>query len=256
MSKTIKDIKDKKKEQKSDNDLKYFKAKTEIKLLTEEKADGKKGIVEAYVSIFDNVDLGGDKIIKGAFAESLKKKLPKGVWMHNWDQPIAKTLEAREDDKGLYIKGKLIMDVQKAKEAYALMKEGVIDEFSIGYRVLEDEWEEDGTRKLKKLRLYEWSPVLAGMNPETELVSIKEEKKEAKINYLKKEKGGVIVFFDNGEKQAFKFSYKFKKYLLSRAEEKAKREQTVEGQQAIKILRLSKKVDKINESIIKIVKNK
>ena len=253
MSKTIKDIKDR--DKKSDKDLKYFKAKTQISLI-EEKAEGDKGIIEAYVSIFDNVDLGGDKIVKGAFAESLKKKLPKGVWMHNWDEPIAKTIEAKEDNKGLYIKGKLIMEVQKAKEAYALMKEGVIDEFSIGYRVLEDEWEEDGTRKLKKLRLYEWSPVLAGMNPDTELVSVKEEKKEPKINYLKKEKGGAVVYFDNGTKQAFKFSYKFKKYLLSRAEQKAQREQKVAGEQIATIFKLSRKVDKINERIIRIIKQK
>jgi uncharacterized protein len=253
MSKKIKEIKDKNKEKK---DLKYFKFKTEIKMADEDKANGEKGIIEAYVSIFDNVDLGGDKIIKGAFAESLAKKLPKGVWMHNWDEPIAKTISAREDDKGLYIKGKLIMEVQRAKEAYALMKEGVIDEFSIGYRVLEDEWEEDGTRKLKKLRLYEWSPVLAGMNPETELIGIKSEKPEPKINYIKKEKGGAVIYFNDGRKEAFQFTYKFKKYLLSRAEEKAKREQTVEGEQAIKILRLSKKVDKINERIIKIIKTK
>lgn len=140
-----------------------------FKILDDEEEEG---IIEAYVSVFENVDLGGEVIKRGAFEESLKTKLPKGVWAHNWDEPIAKTLEAREDAHGLYIKGKLILSVQKAKEAYELMKEGVIDEFSIGYRVLEDEII-DGIRYLKKVKLYEWSPVLAGMNPATELIGIK-----------------------------------------------------------------------------------
>lgn len=155
-------------------------AKNDIKLnvpvafkIVESKADGEKGVIEAYVSIFGNIDLVGDVIERGAFAESLAHKLPKGVWAHNWDEPIAKTLEAREDEKGLFIRGQFIDGVQRADEAYKLIKGGVIDEFSIGFRVLDDEWREDGVRVIKKARLYEWSPVLVGANPDTELVNIK-----------------------------------------------------------------------------------
>jgi len=143
-----------------------------FKILSTEEAGGE-GIIEAYVSIFNNVDLVGDIIQQGAFAESLMKKLPKGVWSHDWQAPIALTLEAREDAKGLYIKGQFILTVQKAQEAYDLIKAGVIDEFSIGFRVLDDEWKEDGTRVITKARLYEWSPVLVGANPDTELISVK-----------------------------------------------------------------------------------
>ncbi len=151
-----------------------------FKIVESKEAGDQKGVIEAYVSIFGNVDLVGDVIEKGAFAESLAKKLPKGVWAHNWDEPIALTLEAREDSKGLYIRGQFIEGVQKADEAYKLIKAGVIDEFSIGFRVLDDEWREDGVRVIKKAKLYEWSPVLAGANPDTELVSIKSDKKDDK----------------------------------------------------------------------------
>lgn len=139
------------------------------------KATGKdEGIVEAYVSVFNNVDAYGDVIEQGAFAKSLKKKLPKGVWMHNWDEPIAKTLEAREDPHGLYIKGQLILEVEKAREAYALMKNGVIDEFSIGFYINDQEYDEvNNVRRIKEITLIEWSPVLAGANPDTELISVK-----------------------------------------------------------------------------------
>lgn len=141
-------------------------------------SDEGEGIVEARVSVFGNVDSYGEIVDKGAFLESLANKFPKGVWMHDWAKPIAKTLEAYEDDEGLYIKGKLIMEVQQAKEAYALMKEGVIDEFSIGYSVLADELDTAGYRHLKKIALYEWSPVLVGANPATELLGVKSAKKD------------------------------------------------------------------------------
>lgn len=186
-------------------------AKAKINLLEtkDEKGNSQdKGIIEAYVSIFDNVDLGGDKIIKGAFAESLKTKLPKGVWMHKWEEPIAKTLEAREDDNGLYIKGKLVLGVQRAKEAYELLKEGVVDEFSIGYRVLDDEWDENGNRILKKLRIYEWSPVLVGMNPETELISVKSDNKgiiEDELNYDKADQNKKWYMIDAMDNVVYKF---------------------------------------------------
>lgn len=144
-----------------------------VKFGTQIKAVKDEGIIEAYVSIFGNVDSDGDIITRGAFLESLAKKLPKGVWSHNWDEPIAKTLEAREDEKGLYIKGQFVMSVQRAKEAFELIKAGVIDEFSIGFRILDWEYDDAGHRIIKKVRIYEWSPVLAGANPDTELLDVK-----------------------------------------------------------------------------------
>ncbi|RJQ67332.1 MAG: HK97 family phage prohead protease [Desulfobacteraceae bacterium] len=245
-------------------------AKTQIKLLEtkDEKGNTKdKGVIEAYVSIFDNVDLGGDKIIKGAFADSLKKKFPVGCWMHNWDEPIAKTLEAREDKRGLYIKGKLILGVQKGKEAYELLKEGVIDEFSIGYRVLEDEWEEDGTRLLKKLRLYEWSPVLVGMNPDTELLNVKEEnqkakqpakKQEQKINYIDADpkKMRVKIYYSDGTVKRYerkRLSFKYKTHLKALAVKEPQKGPKVEGNQAT-LIKLVKQANRATSTVLRIVK--
>jgi len=186
----------------------------------ESKDDGEKGMIEAYVSMFDNVDLGGDKIIRGAFADSLAKKLPKGVWMHDWNLPVAKTIEAREDAKGLYIKAQFNLDTQRGKDAYSDVKFGIIDEFSIGYRVLDHEWQEDGTRVLKKLKLYEWSPVLAGMNPDTELLNIKSDKGEQKVKYIKSDRNQVTVYFADGTKQTHKTTFSYSKYLKSQEGQK------------------------------------
>jgi HK97 family phage prohead protease len=150
-------------------------------------ADDQIGVIEAIVSVFSNVDLGNEKVMPGFFAKSIEKKLPKGVWAHDWKQPIAKTLEAKEllpgDPQlpaalktlgGAYIKGQFNLDTQRGREAYSDIKFGIVDEFSIGYSVLEDKKDkESGVRELIKGDWKEWSPVLVGMNDQTALISIK-----------------------------------------------------------------------------------
>lgn len=144
------------------------------------------GILEAIVSVFNNVDSVGDRVMLGFFDETLKRKMPKGVWMHDWNAPVAKTLEARElapNDPllpdhikglgGLYVKSKFNLNTQRGREAFSDIKEGIIDEFSIGYTVTEDRIATDGTRELVKGTLYEWSPVLYGANPQTAMIGAK-----------------------------------------------------------------------------------
>ncbi len=150
----------------------YLAKKIEIKRLDDEK-----GIVEAYVSIFDNVDNAGDVIVKGAFEKTLQEKLPKVVWAHRWHEIIGKVTDAVEDKKGLLVTMKFTLDVQRAREAYALIKDGSVDEFSIGYYVIEKEVrDEDGANILKELKLFEVSLVLAGCNEQTEIVNVKDKK--------------------------------------------------------------------------------
>lgn len=148
------------------------------------------GTIEAIVSVFNNVDLGKEKVMPGFFAKSIAKKLPKGVWAHDWTMPIAKTLEAREllagdpllpeslkQLGGAYIKGQFNLDTQRGREAYSDIKFGIVDEFSIGYKVVTDKKDDDGVRELIEGDWKEWSPVLVGMNPETALISIKADTK-------------------------------------------------------------------------------
>ena len=91
-------------------------------------------------------------------------------------QPVAKTLEAQSrQTEGLVIRGQFNLDTQRGREAFSDIKFGIIDEFSIGYRVVKDSFdsEQKDIRQLDELELYEWSPVLVGMNPATELLTIK-----------------------------------------------------------------------------------
>ena len=143
------------------------------------------GEVEAIVSVFNNVDSYNERVMPGAFTASLARKLPKGVWMHNSALPVAKTIDAKELTAGnpllpeslkhlggLWVKGQFNLETQRGREAFSDIKNGIIDEFSIGYIVEQDDFR-DGVRELKSLKLLEWSPVLVGANPATSAISAK-----------------------------------------------------------------------------------
>jgi HK97 family phage prohead protease len=105
-----------------------------IKSLSEE------GVFSGYASIYDEIDSQNDCIREGAFQTAIENaekngKHPKMLWQHNPSQPIGKWLEIKEDDRGLFVKGQIFLDIQKGFEAYKLIKEGVIDGLSIGFRI-------------------------------------------------------------------------------------------------------------------------
>jgi len=134
------------------------------------------GEITALVSVFGNTDFANEKVMPGAFTKSLQKKLPKGVVSHDWSKPCAKTLEAYETAEGLVIRGQFNLDTQIGREAFSNVKfYGVAEqEFSIGYQVIKDSIEEKtGVRELHEILLHEWSPVLVGMNDQTQLLNLK-----------------------------------------------------------------------------------
>ena len=140
----------------------------------EVKADTGKREFEGYASTWKK-DLVGDQIMPGAFKKTVSEQLPKNkikiLWQHG--EPLGKPLEMYEDSKGLYVRG-WIAKTSLGNDALELMKEGIVDEMSIGYDVLQDELTPDGsTRLLKELKLYEVSPVTFGANPDTSINSVK-----------------------------------------------------------------------------------
>jgi HK97 family phage prohead protease len=152
-------------------DQKAFKSETE------EGLDF--GYFEGYGAYFNNIDHGEDMIVKGAFMKSLQtNRKIKMFWQHNaWDI-IGSFVETREDENGLYCKGRINLGTEKGKEAYALLKAGDLDGLSIGYRVLDSETNEKNVRVLKELDLYEVSLVTFPMNPKAQVSSVKSVKDE------------------------------------------------------------------------------
>lgn len=131
------------------------------------------GIFEGYAAVFGNEDLVGDIIEPGAFSKTLQEnpKMPI-LWQHNPAEPIGVTLAATEDGKGLRVQGQLNLETTRGREAYALLKQGALKGLSIGYDTIKEAW--DGTiRRLKEIRLWEWSLVTFPANPMAQVEGIK-----------------------------------------------------------------------------------
>ncbi len=123
--------------------------------------------IEGYASLFGAEDQGGDTVEKGAYSTCLgKARGVKMLWQHDPSKPIGVWDEIREDKKGLYVRGRLLSEVQAGREALALLEAGAIDGLSIGYRTLRAEKAATGGRKLLEVELWEVSVVTFPMLPE------------------------------------------------------------------------------------------
>ncbi|SLN54504.1 HK97 family phage prohead protease [Roseisalinus antarcticus] len=128
-------------------------------------------VIEGYASLFGLADQGGDTVIAGAYGNSLKSLSAKGarvkmLWQHDPSQPIGVWDEVREDGRGLWVKGRLLTDIAKGREAAALISAGAIDGLSIGYRTVKAQKNDKGRRLLSELELWEVSLVTFPMLPE------------------------------------------------------------------------------------------
>jgi len=160
---------------------------TEIKKLTfhsEVKANDDKGTFTGYGSIFGNEDQGSDIMQKGAFTKSLEQRPASKVkllYQHKTDEPIGIFETMYEDEKGLFVKGRLAMGTQKGREAYELLKMGALDGMSIGFRADPDKqgYNENkrGTRTLKEVDLMEISLVTFPMNERALIENVKASQK-------------------------------------------------------------------------------
>lgn len=143
----------------------------EIKGLTEE------GTFEGYASTFGNIDRYGEKVLPGAFVDSLAARRREGtkvklLFNHDMNQPIGHWEDLAEDAKGLWGQARLVMDVPKAREVHALMKAGSLDSLSIGYREIEAD-QEGGVRMLRKLDLFEISVATVPVNARARVTAVK-----------------------------------------------------------------------------------
>ncbi|WP_444668476.1 HK97 family phage prohead protease [Cereibacter changlensis] len=149
--------------------MEYKYAKLEIKA----DVEGEEGSITGYGAVFGNVDGVGDVVVSGAFKNSLDAGLfPKMLWNHDPSTVIGIFDEVREDEKGLFVKGRFA-DTEKGKEIRELVKLGAIDSLSIGYRTVDYAYTNEGNRLLKEVRLYEVSLVTFPANELASITSIK-----------------------------------------------------------------------------------
>lgn len=138
------------------------------------------GEFEGYGSVFGIEDSYSDVVVCGAFTATLEKwkaksRLPAMLWQHNMSEPIGIYTEMREDDIGLYVKGRLLIDADPlAKRAHAHMKAGSLSGMSIGYMLDDYEYDkEKGVWILKAIDLWEVSLVTFPANDDARITDVK-----------------------------------------------------------------------------------
>ena len=142
--------------------------------LTLKREPDQDGVFEGYASVFGVVDQGMDVVERGAFRKSLGSRKVKMLWQHDMSQPIGVWDDIYEDERGLFVRGRLLKEVEKGREAMALLRAGAIDSMSIGYRTMEAIPEGDGrVRKLMEVDLFEISLVTFPMLPDAKVTNVK-----------------------------------------------------------------------------------
>lgn len=169
------------------------------------KIDEELGIVDAIVAVIGNHDHGEDIIHPGSFTKTITERGGKVRVLdaHNTDsimRIIGKPLGIREIGKdelpaellaqypdatgGLWTQTQMLMDTPEGRGAFSRLKAGVIDEWSIGYETVKGKVDyskvirngvEVVVRNLREIKLYEYSPVLWGMNEATTTLGTKAE---------------------------------------------------------------------------------
>jgi hypothetical protein len=160
----------------------------EIKFAADDGAEAR--TFTGYGAIFNNVDLGGDVIVPGAFKKTIADAKKSGSWpallmQHGgWGMsvddltPIGIWTELAEDEKGLLVTGKLA-DTPRGEEAYRLLKmapRAALNGLSIGYRARKftvGTRAEEPRRTLLEVELMEVSLVTFPMNPKARVGSVK-----------------------------------------------------------------------------------
>ena len=127
-------------------------------------------VIHGYASLFGQADQSGDIVQKGAYSASIRALVAAGrrvkmLWQHDPAQPIGVWDEVREDERGLWVKGRLLETTHKGREAAALIEAGAIDGLSIGYRTVRSAKDDKGRRLLSELELWEVSLVTFPMLP-------------------------------------------------------------------------------------------
>ena len=129
------------------------------------------GTITGLAWVFDKADRVGDVIERKSF--NLSGKLPL-LFGHDQNQPIGVWDSVVESDKGLEVKGRLLInDVQRAREVHALIKENALSGLSIGFVTHKSTVRKGGGRTITALDLLEISVVSVPAHPDARIISAK-----------------------------------------------------------------------------------
>lgn len=124
-----------------------------------------------WASTFGNTDSQGDRVVKGAFATSVKSieggDVVPILWEHKHDDPrmqVGEIKSAEETDDGLKVHVALDLDTETGRAAYKSVKSRRVKAMSIGYATRRAVKAADGVQELTDLDLVEVSLVARPAN--------------------------------------------------------------------------------------------
>jgi HK97 family phage prohead protease/HK97 family phage major capsid protein len=121
--------------------------------------------IEGYASTCD-IDRTGDIVSAAAWKAGLTNYLKNPIILafHDHDDPVGRMVEHRVDSKGLWIKAR----ISAAAEIFNLVKDNVLTAFSIGFKVLDAEYDSGSeVFMIKEIELVEISIVSVPCNQNT-----------------------------------------------------------------------------------------
>jgi len=137
---------------------------------------------EGLASTHIQGDSHDDQVMPGSFADTLERRFKqdnriKILYQHQILEPIGIPTHLAEVSKGLEFVARL-SKTTRGIETHQLMKDGVIDRMSFGFKTIEhgfitDEEKGRRIRQLHKLELYELSPVTFPSNEEAVISAVK-----------------------------------------------------------------------------------
>lgn len=153
---------------KQNNVFHYFTLQGELRAAPDDE-----GVIEGYATVWNTIDAYNSSFQRGCFTKTLQERGSRVrlLWNHE-ETVIGKPLELREDDRGLWVRAKLVLSVPKAQEVYELIKAGAIDTFSFGFRTIKDKWV-DGVRVITEVALFEVSPVIFEANSAAAITGVR-----------------------------------------------------------------------------------
>jgi len=136
------------------------------------------GEFSGYGTVFDSTDNGGDTIKKGAYIESITKRMPKMFINHQHDSiPVGDWLDAKEDDWGLMLQGRIDLKHRDGPSLLSAMKRGAMTGLSTGVlkSTMKFDRKEDGGRIITKGDVKEVSVVTFPMEEAAIILAVKSE---------------------------------------------------------------------------------
>lgn len=142
--------------------------------------DVKSGIVTGYFANFNSIDSDGDRIVKGAFAKTIRENGPSGTQLikhlldHNKNIAVGKLQELSEDEIGLYYESKAGRHTN-GRDFLLMAEDGIINQHSFGFRIIKEQKKADAN-EISEVAMYEGSSIqFLGANRNTPVTGIKSE---------------------------------------------------------------------------------